>query len=139
MSDKDDKRKNLKRLAVGTGVAAAAGYVAGLLTAPKSGRETRRDIKNAANQRMAQAEKELKKLHTELDKLIKEANAKRTKLSQKAQTELTKVVTKSQDTKEKVREVLSAIHEGDANDKDLQKAVKEARAAAKHLKSYLKK
>lgn len=139
MSKQDDQRTTIKRIAIGSTIAAIAGYVAGILTAPKSGKETRGDIKQAANQGVAQAEKELKKLHTELDTLIKEAKTGSSKLSKRAQAELNELVTKAKDSKEKVREVLSAIHEGDADDKDLQKAIKQASQALKNLKKYLKK
>ncbi len=139
MSRKDRQRENLKRLAIGSTIAAAAGYVAGVLTAPKSGKDTRGDIKDVADRGMAGAEKELKKLHTELDKVIKEAKTASSKLSAKAQKELAQLLDKTKDTKEKVREVLSALHEGDAQDKDLKKAVKDANDALAHLKKYLKK
>jgi peptidoglycan hydrolase CwlO-like protein len=84
-------------------------------------------------------EKELKKLHTELDKLIKDGRGQSVKLRGKAQKELGQLVDKAKDAKAKTRDVLSAIHEGDAEDKDLQRAVKDANAAISHLKDYLKK
>jgi gas vesicle protein len=43
------QKSNFKRVAIGSGIAAAAGFVAGVLTAPKSGKETRADIKTATN------------------------------------------------------------------------------------------
>lgn len=128
-----------KQLALGSVVAAVAGYLAGVLTAPKSGRETRQDIKDATDRERAQAEKELKRVHTELDRKIKEARAGSSKLSVKAQEELNETVERAKNAKEKAREVLSAIHEGDAEDKDLSKAVKNAETALKHLRKYLKK
>ena len=133
------KKSNLKRLAVGSGIAAAAGYVAGILTAPKSGRATRADLKQATDKGMAETERELKKLHTELDKAIKEAKARSGKVGVRTQKELNGLLEKAKDTKEKAREVISALHEGDAADKDLNRAVKDARAAIDHLRAYLKK
>lgn len=131
--------KRTKRFAVGAVVAAAAGYVAGILTAPKSGKETRKDIKDTAVRGYGMAEKELKVLHTELSKLMDEAGKKATDLKGNAQKNLDKAVAGAKVAKEKARELLSAIHEGDANDKDLDNAVKEAKKAADHLKSFLKK
>ena len=136
---KDDKNSTLKVLAIGGTLAAAAGYVAGLLTAPKSGKETRGDIKNAANETYAKAEKELKKLNSDLSKLIDYAKVKGDQLGAKAKDELSELVAKAKDAKAKVREVISAIHEGDAEDKDLKKAVKDAKTAIDHLGEYLKK
>jgi gas vesicle protein len=139
MSRRDRQRDNLKKIAIGSTVAAAAGYVAGVLTAPKSGKQTRDDIKVAAERSRAEAEKDLKRLHTELDKVIKDARAANGKLGVKAQAELNDLIEKAKDTKEKTREVISAVHEGDAEDKDLARAVKNASTALKHLRKYLKK
>jgi gas vesicle protein len=139
MSRRDRKSENFKRAAITGTVAAAAGYVAGILTAPKSGKQTREDLKATADDSRVEAEKDLKRLHTELDKVIKEAKTGSGKLSVKAQQELTELVDKAKDTKQKVREVLSAIHEGDAEDRDLQRAVKSANTAVKSLRKYLKK
>jgi gas vesicle protein len=133
------KSNNFKRLAIGSTIAAAAGYIAGLLTAPKSGKETRGDIKKATNESIAQAEKELKKLHTELGKVIDEARIKGDKMGAKAKNDLADLIDQAKDTKEKVREVISAVHEGDAEDIDLKKAVKQANAALEHLREFLKK
>jgi gas vesicle protein len=139
LNRKERQRDNIKKIAIGSTVAAAAGYLAGILTAPKSGKKTRADIKHAANESLAQAEKDLKKLHTELGKLIDEAKIKGDKLGSKAKNELGDIAEKAQDTKEKIREIISAIHEGDAEDIDLKKAVKEANIALDHLREYLKK
>jgi gas vesicle protein len=124
---------------VGAVIAAAAGYVAGLLTAPQSGRETRKDIKESAARGMREAERQLKKLHTELSDLLAEATEKVEKLSGKAKDELDMAVQATRKAKETVREILSALHEGRAEDKELEKAIKDAQKATTHLKSYLKK
>jgi len=139
MGRRNRRQNDLKKLAVGSAVAATAGYLAGILTAPKSGKQTRDDIKTAAERSRIEAEKDLKRLHTELDKVIKEAKAGSDKLGVKAQKELGDLVDRAKDTKEKVREVLSAIHEGDAEDQDLKRAVKNANLALKNLRNYLKK
>jgi gas vesicle protein len=128
-----------KKFAISAVVAAAAGYIAGILTAPKSGKETRADIKTAAEQGVAEAEKQLKKLHTELNTVISEAKVKSVELKGKAQEEINKATDAAQTVKEKARELLSAVHEGDADDKDLKKAIAEANKAIEHLKTYIKK
>lgn len=54
MVGKEKRRKqraqNAKRLAIGIGAAATAGLAAGLLLAPKSGKETRKDLKEKAEE-----------------------------------------------------------------------------------------
>ena len=131
--------KSVKKLAIGTAVAGAAGYLAGILTAPKSGKETRGEIKDTAQRGITEAEKDLKKLHTELSQLLSEAKEKGTSVGGKTQKELTDLLTKAKDTKEKAREMLSVIHEGSAEDKDLRKAISDATKAVDHIKTYLKK
>jgi gas vesicle protein len=134
-----NRHDTAKKVAIGGIIAGVVGYLAGILTAPKSGKETREDIKDNASKGLAEAEKELKKLHTELDKAIKQAKTGGDKLSAAAQRELNELIAKAKDSKEKAREVLSAVHEGEAADKDLAKAVKQANNALANLKKYLKK
>jgi gas vesicle protein len=136
---KNNSRDTLKKVAIGSGVAAAAGYVAGVLTAPKSGKATRGDIKAAAKQSRAEAEKELKKLQIELEKLMKEAKTRGGKLSAKAQKELKVLVEKAKNSKDKTREVIGAVRKGDADDQDLKRAVKNAHSSIDHLREYLRK
>jgi len=131
--------KTTKRLAIGTILAAVAGYAAGILTAPKSGKETRKDIKDAAEQGIAEAEKQLKKLHTQMNDVLSEAKAKVQTLKGTAQKDLQMAMDKVSIAKEKARELLSALHEGGAEDKDLKKAIGDATKAIEHLKTYLGK
>ncbi len=128
-----------RKFAIGTILAAIGGYIAGILTAPKSGKQTRADIKDAAASAMAETEKQLKKLHTELAELIDTVKERGAKLEGKARSEFDEIVEKSKATKQKVRELLSALHEGDASDKDLKKAIDGAVDSIKHLKTYLAK
>jgi gas vesicle protein len=131
--------KNAKRFAVGAAVAAGIGYVAGILTAPKSGKETRQDLQNAVSKARSEAEKKLKHLNTELNDLIGQAKTRGVQLTGTAKSQLSSAVSTAQKAKDKVRTLLSAIHEGDADDDDLQQAIKEATNAVKHLKTYVKK
>jgi len=128
-----------KKFAIGTLIAAAVGYLAGILTAPKSGKETREDIKEVTTKSIGEAEKQLKRLHTELNGLLEEAKTRGSSLSEKAQKELNTLVENGKEAKEKAREILSALHEGDAEDQELSKALSEANKAVEHLKNYLSK
>jgi len=132
--------KNIvKKFAIAVGLAGLAGYLAGILTAPQSGKETREDIKQAARTGMTEAEKQLKRALAELGELIDEAKKRGGELSGKASKELAELGDKAKTAREKAREMLSAIHEGDAEDKDLQVAVQQANSAVQHLRAYLKK
>jgi gas vesicle protein len=131
--------KRTRNVALGTLVAAAAGYVAGVLTAPKSGRETRRDIQDAATRAKMEAEKNLKQLHSELGRVITTGKSKAKSAKTATKKELTEALASAQLAKEKARVILSAVHEGDADDKDLKKAITESKKAVEHLKKYIGK
>ncbi len=139
-----DKKKtsssgNVKKFAIGAALTAAAGYIAGVLTAPKSGKETREDIKNKATDTYSVAEKELKKLHTELNDMLTETADRLSGLRGKGEKSLDDAVAKGKKAKEKAREVLSGLHDGEVEDKDLKNAISEATKAIENLRSYLKK
>lgn len=133
------KSNNASKFAIGAILAAIAGFLAGLLSAPKSGKETRQDIKDVTGKAVAATEKELKGLHTQLNDLIDQAKAKGSELSGKAKKEFDVLLDRADVSRQKAREVLSGIHEGDADDEDLSKAIKDSKQAIEHLKTYLKK
>jgi gas vesicle protein len=133
------KKDTAKKLAIGTAIAAVAGYVAGILTAPKSGKETREDIKDVTTKGITEAEKQLKKLHTELNGLIEQAKNKAEGLNDKTRKELDDLLSRAKDSKEKARDILSALHDGSAEDKELKKAITDATKAIEHLRVYLSK
>ena len=63
------------KFALGALLGAAAGVVAGVLTAPKSGKETRADLKNKADELKTQASEKADKAKQQADKLVKDARA----------------------------------------------------------------
>ncbi len=131
--------KNTGKWAAGALAAGIIGYMAGILTAPKSGRETRKDIKNAAVKARSEAEKKLKAVLADLNDRLEDVKKRGAKLSGKAKDEFEKVQARGIIAKDKVREILSMIHEGDADDPELKKALKDAKEALKHLDAYVKK
>jgi gas vesicle protein len=132
-------RKRDRNVAVGTLIAAGIGYAAGVLTAPKSGRETRKDIQSAAIKAKKEAEKNLKNLHAELTDLINIGKQRAGKIKSEASTEFNEALAKAGRAKQKVSELLSVIHEGDAEDRDLKQAVKDVNKAIEHLRVFLEK
>lgn len=130
---------NKRNIALGALLAGAAGYVAGVLTAPKSGRETRKDIKQKAAKAKTEAEHKLKEAHSELNNVLEQANKKITSGKEAASKELKQAVDKANVAKQKARDLLSAVHEGEAEDADLQKAIQEVKKAIAHTRKYLAK
>lgn len=127
------------KVAIGTILAAGIGYAAGVLTAPKSGRETRKDIRKKAAAAKSEAEQKLKVAHSDLNRLIDEVSAKAGKSKEKISKETKEALAKATIAKQKAKELLSAIHEGEAEDADLKNALAEAKDALTHLKKYLGK
>lgn len=132
-----DKSRVVKVFAIGAALTAVAGYIAGLLTAPKSGRETRADIRNRAETAMSAAERELKKLHTELTDVIDEVSDRLS--SFKDRKDVGDALDRGRDAKQKAREVLSLLHDGETDDKELKKAIADATKAIEHLRDFLRK
>ena len=131
--------KTAKKVLIASAVGLAAGYVAGILTAPKSGKDTRQDIKVVGGKAWHATEIKLKQLYRDLGDLIDQANQKVKKLTGRSKQKLTDLVDDTKEAQYKVKEVLSAIHDGDADDPELDSAVKMANEAKKHLANYLKK
>lgn len=131
--------KTAKAIAIGAAVAGAAGYVAGLLTAPQSGKKTRREFIKSAGDNASSVEKQLEALHGELGNLVDEAKGRGDDLGSKAQKELRKLVDSARDSKDKAREVMGALQDGTASDKDLKNAIADAKHTVDHIKDYLKK
>lgn len=128
-----------RTLAIGTVLVAGAGYVAGLLTAPKTGRETRKDIRKAALKAKKEAERKLKEAHSELNNLLDETAAFAKKTKGSVGEEVEKARHAAEVVRQKTRELLSAVHEGEAEDSELQKAIDDVKKASDHLKKYLVK
>lgn len=132
-------KKSTKKFALGTILAAITGYFAGILTAPKSGKETRKDIKDTASKGLTEAEKKLKKLHSQLETTINEATKNLQKLTGKTKKELQTALASSNAAKTKAQDLLSAVHEGKAKDSDLEQVITSTTNAVDHLKKFLKK
>ncbi len=131
--------KRERNFAFGALIAAGAGYIAGVLTAPKSGKETRKDIAKNASKAKTEGEKQLKKLHSEINELIDVADKKSKTAKVKADKELQKALERAKEAKQKARLLLSALHDGDADDPNLKEVIKEVKAAKANLAKFLKK
>lgn len=107
-----------KKFGLGILIGAAAGVVTGLLTAPKSGKETRQDIKDKAGDLRGAAERKLKDAHKELDKISADARKKAAELKGKAQDELHTYADKADELKNKAKDAITSIKSGDGDNDD---------------------
>ncbi len=127
-----------RKLAIGTALAGAVGYVTGILTAPKAGRETREDLADKADEIKEGGEEQLQSAHDELNELIKTAKNKSVALGSKARVEFNEAVVTAKDAQNKAAYVLKAVRSGQADDPALNKAIKQAKQAQKNLSKFLK-
>ena len=132
-----------KKFGLGIVLGAVAGLVAGILAAPKSGKETREDIKSKAKDVKGAAERKLKEAHKELGKLSDEAKEYAKKLQGKAKEEWTALASKADELKDKVKTAITSIKSGDDDNdevtidnllKDLDALRSKIAAKAKDLK-----
>jgi gas vesicle protein len=133
------RRQNTgKKMALSALIAGAAGYVGGILTAPKSGRETRKQLANDAEGLKENTEVQLQKVNDDLKELLKEAKTKTLALSSQAKEEFNEALLRAKDAQNKTSSTLKALKAGQADDPELNRAVKQARQAAKNLGKFFK-
>jgi gas vesicle protein len=134
------ERKSITaKVAIGTGVGLVLGVIAGILIAPKSGKEMRANLGKAGQTALKRTEKQLKSAHEELSKIIAKAQSTAKKVSGRSKENFSSLVEKAKVAKNNVAEIISAVRAGEATDKDLQKALTTAKQAKKHLQDFLKK
>lgn len=129
-------RNSGKKFAIGALFAGVVGFLVGILSAPKSGKETREDLKTSTRIAITQAEKDLKSIHTDLQGLIASASTAIKTTTKQAKKDLQKAIDRAKKSQTKVKTVLSTIHEGTSDDPELNAALDEAKAAKNHLKKF---
>jgi len=127
------------KLALGAALATGIGFVAGILSAPRSGWRTRQKLAKSASKARVDSEKQLKQLYSDLQNLIKESETRVKKSKIKVDKEFKKQLENSKKTRVKVKMLLSAIHGGEATDPDLKNMLLEAKNAKTNLSNFLKK
>jgi gas vesicle protein len=133
------KKENTgKKIALGAAVAGVVGYLGGILTAPKSGKETRKQLAEEAEGVKESTEEQLSKANDDLKVLLKDTKTKTVALSAQAREEFNEAVIRAKDAQNKTSAALKAMKAGEAEDPELNKAVKQARQAAKNLGKFFK-
>lgn len=124
-----------KNIAGGALVGLAVGYVAGILTAPDSGKNTRNKIEKTANDTINEIEKQFKSLYKQSQDLIDKVLAENPKVSKALDSAIEGV----KDSQKKIKQIISSI-KGDENiNQDLNEAIKEAKLAIAHLSDFATK
>jgi gas vesicle protein len=131
-------KKPIKTVAKVAAIGASIGYLAGLLTAKQSGKETREDIANTTKKVKDTAEAKISQLHAELTDTIKQAEAKIKSGKMTIKDGITGASAKAKVAQTKANELIKALKSGKASDKDLAASLKSTKAAIDSLKNYLK-
>lgn len=131
--------KKERNLAIGALLGAGIGYATGLLTAPRSGWRTRKKVVKSANKAKTDAEKQLKQLYTDLKTSLADGEKKLKSSKSKANKEFSTAVANTKVTKNKLKLLLTAIRNGDAEDPELKDMITEAKSAKANLAKFLKK
>ncbi len=105
----------------------------------KKGKETREDIAGVTASGKAEIEKQLKNLHTELNKALKNLDEMRDQKTAAAKKEVKAATDKATKVQSRVRELLSAVHEGSAEDPELKKALKDGKSALEAVRKFITK
>lgn len=126
------------KMLMGMVVAGMAGYLAGVLTAPKSGSETRQDIKNSAGRVVADIQERIENLREDIDDLIVIATDKSYELRGRAKNQLNDSIEAARDARSKAATITKAFRDGEADEPELNKALKQLKDAKKNLTKYLK-
>lgn len=119
-------------------VSAVFGYLAGILTAPKSGKETRTDIGDKAEEIKEEGIDKLRLAENELDGLVRKVQETAATLGDKAKAEYTVALNTAKEAQAKAKTVAKAVKEGKAEDKDLDAALNQTKQAIKSLSKFLK-
>lgn len=119
-------------------IAAGAGYLGGLLSAPRSGKQTRKQLSRSASKAKVQGEKQLKGLYTEVKDNLDKVEARIAKTRGKASDEMKDAVKAGKEAQAKAKMLLSALHDGDVDDPNLKAVIADVKSARDNLEKFAK-
>jgi gas vesicle protein len=129
--------KDVKNVGLALVVGLAAGYALGVLTAPKSGKETRGDIKEAGSKAYKAAEVRLKGSYEDLSDVIAKASTQTKKLSKKGHAELDLLLAAAHDAQGRVKQLITSVRSGDATNEQFEDVVIAAQVAKDELQDFI--
>ena len=115
----------------------AAGYALGLLTAPKSGKDTREDIKELSTKAYKAAESRLKESYEDLSDVIASASQQAKKLGVKGRKELDVLLAAAHEAQGRVKQLIASLRRGEATPQQFDDAVIAAQVAKDELKDFI--
>jgi gas vesicle protein len=131
--------KDVKNVGIALIAGLAAGYTLGVLTAPKSGKETRNDIKEAGTKAYKMAEARLKNTYEDLSDVIASAGEQAKKLNKKGKEELDVLLAAAHDAQGRVKQLITSVRNGDVTEELFDNTVIAAQAAKDELQDFISK
>ena len=130
-------KKSSRNIVFGAMVVGAASYLAGILTAPKKGSETREDIRHASVNAKISLEKSLKKLYSDSSKQLQRALNLNQKLTKQTKRELDLLVASVKHATEKIKIYLTSIRDGDIEEEEITLLLTDGRDNTERLKLFV--
>ncbi len=129
--------KEVKKVGLALLVGVAAGYALGILTAPKSGKETRNDIKETGSKAYKAAEIKLKGSYEDLSAVIARATEQTKKFSLKSREQLDSLLASAHDAQGRVMQLIASVRSGDATKELLEDTIVAAEVAKDKLQDFI--
>jgi gas vesicle protein len=129
--------KDVKNVGIALIAGLAAGYALGVLTAPKSGKETRSDIKDAGAKAYKIAEARLKNTYEDLSEVIANASEQAKKLNKKGREELDVLLAAAHDAQGRVKQLITSVRRGDVTEEQFDDTVVAAQVAKEELQDFI--
>lgn len=130
-------KKNSRNIIVGAILVGAASYVAGILTAPKKGKETREDIRHASVNFKISLEKALKKLYTDSSRQLERALNVNQNLTAQTKKELDLLIASVKHAKDKIKVYLTSLRDGEIEEEEITLLLTDGRDNTERLKFFV--
>ena len=130
-------KKNSRNIIVGAILVGAASYVAGILTAPKKGKETREDIRHASVNLKISLENALKKLYTDSSRQLERALNVNQNLTAQTKKELDLLIASVKHAKDKIKVYLTSLREGEIEEEEITLLLTDGRDNTERLKFFV--
>jgi gas vesicle protein len=130
-------KKNSRNIVVGAILVGAASYVAGILTAPKKGKETREDIRHASINLKISLEKSLKQLYADSTKQLERALNINQQLTTRTKQELESLITAVKHARDNIKIYLTSLRDGDIEEEQITLLLSDGRDNTERLKFFV--
>lgn len=130
--------KRIRNLYFVTLFIGSVGYILGLLTASKSGKDFRREIETTGRKNLINLEKQLKAQYSDLNNQLQVLENNLDASSKVVAEKINKYIVDVKKMQKKSKILLSALHDGTAEDDELIQVIDEINNLKSSIKKYFK-